>query len=205
MASAGRKISSLKRRVPSHLARWEMKKNIPLWYEVHFEIKIYKTHQVRTKTHFEVKTFGSWDVEKMYAVVARSTFRRQNVQNTSWLLKVEMSKQCTPLWQAKHFEVKMHKIWHVRTTYRSYYIEKVHVVVARCIFQKLKVQKTDGYGTVLDVQICFSLVWQTQGLADLLKSQQKRGNGFVVFPKTMPGMGHLKRIFIKMHFAWQAQ
>ena len=34
-----------------------------------------KTHQVRT-------TFGSWDVEKVHAVVARSTFRSQNVQNT---------------------------------------------------------------------------------------------------------------------------
>ena len=29
-------------------------------------------------------TFGSWDVEKVHAVVARSTFRRQNVQNTPW-------------------------------------------------------------------------------------------------------------------------
>ena len=27
-------------------------------------------------------TFGSWDVEKVHAVVARSTFRSQNVQNT---------------------------------------------------------------------------------------------------------------------------
>ena len=36
---------------------------------------MYKTHQVRT-------TFKSWDVEKVYAVVARSTFRSQNVQST---------------------------------------------------------------------------------------------------------------------------
>ena len=35
----------------------------------------YKTHQLRT-------TFGSCDVEKVHAVVARSTFRSQNVQNT---------------------------------------------------------------------------------------------------------------------------
>ena len=32
-----------------------------------FEVKMHKTHQVRT-------TFGSWDVEKVHAVVARSTF-----------------------------------------------------------------------------------------------------------------------------------
>ena len=42
----------------------------PLWREAHFEVKRYKAHQVRT-------TFGSWDVEKVHTVVARSTFRSQ--------------------------------------------------------------------------------------------------------------------------------
>ena len=51
------------------------KKCTPLWREAHFEVKMYKTHQVQT-------TFGSCDVEKVHAVVARSTFRSQNVQNT---------------------------------------------------------------------------------------------------------------------------
>ena len=50
------------------------KKRTPLWREAHFEVKMYKTHQVWT-------TFGSLDVEKVHAVVARSTFRSQNVQN----------------------------------------------------------------------------------------------------------------------------
>ena len=50
------------------------KKCTPLWREAHLEVKMYKTHQCRT-------TFGSWDVEKVYAVVARSTFPSQNVQN----------------------------------------------------------------------------------------------------------------------------
>ena len=47
----------------------------PLWHEAHFQAKMYKTHQGRS-------TFGSWDVEKVRAVVARSTFPSQNVQNT---------------------------------------------------------------------------------------------------------------------------
>ena len=51
------------------------KKCTPLWREAHFEVKIYKTLHVRT-------TFGSSDVEKVHAVVARSTFRSENVQNT---------------------------------------------------------------------------------------------------------------------------
>ena len=44
------------------------KKCTPLWREARFEVKMHKTHKVRT-------TFGSWDVEKVHAVVARSTFR----------------------------------------------------------------------------------------------------------------------------------
>ena len=133
VAPEGRKVGSLKRRVRSQLARWEMKNCTPLWREAHFQVKMYKTHHSRT-------TFGSWDVEKVHAVVARSTFPSQNVQNTSasdhfWklrcrksarrcgakhiskskvlktdglgpLLEVEMSKKCTPLWREAHFQVK---------------------------------------------------------------------------------------------------
>ena len=47
----------------------------PLWREANFQVKMYKTPGVRT-------TFGSCDVEKVHAVVARSTFPSQNVQNT---------------------------------------------------------------------------------------------------------------------------
>ena len=75
VAPEGQKVGSLKRRVRSQLARQEMKNCTPLWREAHFEVKMYKTHHSRT-------TFGSWDVEKVHAVVARSTFRSQNVQNT---------------------------------------------------------------------------------------------------------------------------
>ena len=53
------------------------KKCTPLWREAHFEVKMYKSPQRRT-------TFGSCDVEKVHVVVARSTFRSQNVQNTPW-------------------------------------------------------------------------------------------------------------------------
>ena len=75
VAPEGRKVGLLKRRVRSQLARWEMKKCTPLWREAHFQVKMYKTHHCRT-------TFGSCNVEKVHAVVARSTFPSQNVQNT---------------------------------------------------------------------------------------------------------------------------
>ena len=170
-APEGRKVGSLKRRVRSQLARWEMKNCTPLWREAHFEVKMYKTHHGRT-------TFGSWDVEKVHAVVARSTFRSQNVQNTPWsdhfwklrcrksarrcgakhiskskcakhtssgpLLEVEMSKKCTPLWHEAHFEVKMLKTPGVRTTFGGSDVEKVHAVVARRTFRSKNVQNARG-------------------------------------------------------------
>ena len=77
VAPEGRKVGSLKRRVRSQLARWVMKNCTPLWREAHFEVKMYKAPQLRT-------TFGSRDVEKVHAVVARSTFPSENVQNTPW-------------------------------------------------------------------------------------------------------------------------
>ena len=51
------------------------KKCTPLWREAHLEVKMLKTLGVRT-------TFGTSDVEKVQAVVARSTFRSQHVKNT---------------------------------------------------------------------------------------------------------------------------
>jgi len=83
------------------------KKCMPLWPEAHFEVKMYKTHQLPgpllevemskkctplwREAHFEVNmlkapgvrtTLGGSDVEKVHAVVARSTFRSQHVKNT---------------------------------------------------------------------------------------------------------------------------
>ena len=114
--------------------------------------------------------------EKLHAVVARSTFASQNVQNTSapdhfWklrcrksarrcgakhiskskctkhtgvgpLLEVAMSKKCTPLWREAHFQVKIYKTHHCRTTFGSCDVEKVHAVVARSTFPNQNVQNT---------------------------------------------------------------
>ena len=96
-----------------------MKNCTPLWREAHFEVKIYKTHHSRT-------TFGSSDVEKVHAVVARSTFRSQNIQNTPasdhfWQLRCRKSaRRCGAKHISKskcrkhtsfgpHLEVKMSK------------------------------------------------------------------------------------------------
>ena len=63
------------------------KKCTPLWREAHVEVKTYKTPHVWT-------TFGSWDVEKVHTVVARSTFRSQKCKKNCGsgpLLDVQMS------------------------------------------------------------------------------------------------------------------
>jgi len=107
------------------------KKCTPLWREAHFEVKMSKTHQCRT-------TFGSCDVEKVHAVVARSTFPSEKVGP---LLAVAMSKECTPLWHEAHFEVKMYKTLGVRTTFGGSDVEKAHAVVARRTFRSQKCKK----------------------------------------------------------------
>ena len=150
-APEGRKVGSLKRRVRSQLARWEMNKCTPLWREANLQVKMYKTPGARS-------TFGSSDVEKVHAVVARSTCPSQNVQTTPgadhfWqlrcrksasrcgakhismskctkhtrcgpLLAVAVSKKCTPLWREAHFQVKMYKTHQVRTTFGGSDVEK---------------------------------------------------------------------------------
>ena len=138
VALEGRKVGSLKRRVRSQLARGEMKNCTPLWREAHFQVKMYKAPGARS-------TFGSWDVEKVHAVVARSTFWSQNVQNTPgpdhfWQLRCQ---KCTPLWREAHFQVKMYKAHQVRTTFGRD-VEKVHAVVARSTFWSQNVQNTPG-------------------------------------------------------------
>ena len=78
--------------------------------------------------------------------MARSTFRSQNVQSTPgsdhfWKLCIE---KCTPLWREAHFQVKMYKTHHCRTTFGSCDVEKVHGVVARSTFPSQNVQSTSA-------------------------------------------------------------
>ena len=89
------------------------KKCTPLWREAHFQVKMYKTHHVRT-------TFGSCDVEKSARRCgAKHISKSKCTKHTSVgpLLKVQMSKKFTPLWREAHFEVKMLKTPGVRTTF----------------------------------------------------------------------------------------
>ena len=84
-----------------------LKKCTSLWLEAHFEVKMYKTPYVRA-------TFGGSDVEKVHVVVARSTFRSQNAENTpasDHFRKLRCRKS------ACRCGVKMYKTLGVRTTF----------------------------------------------------------------------------------------
>ena len=85
--------------------------------------------------------------EKLHAVVARSTFRSQNVQSTPlsdhfWKLRCRKSaRRCG----AKHIsKSKCTKHHGIRTTFGSCDVEKVHAVVARSTFLSQNVQNTRG-------------------------------------------------------------
>ena len=187
VAPKGRKVGSLKRRVRSHLARWEMKSCALLWREAHLQVK-----KLKSKTSRVRSTFGSWDVEKVHAVVARSTCPSQNVQSKPcsehfWklrcrksacccgakhmskskctkhtmlgpLLEVDTSKKCKPLWREAHVEVKSGKNWGVRTTFGG-----------------------------------SDFVFRGRYSAPCQKREKREG--FLAFPQTIAGVGHLKRIW----------
>ena len=101
------------------------KKNCtPLWREAHFQVKMYKTRQLRT-------TFWSSDVEKLHAAVARNTSASDH------FLKFrcrKIARRCG--------EKQMFKNWRSRSTFWSSDVEKLHAAVARSTFVSQNVQNT---------------------------------------------------------------
>ena len=70
-ALEGRKVGSLKRRVRSHLAKWEMKNCTPLWREARFEVKSVQSWRSRStplwrEAHFEVKSVKEGRVRSIF-------------------------------------------------------------------------------------------------------------------------------------------
>ena len=178
-APEGRKVGSLKRQVRSwpderwkiarrcaakHISKWKgtkhlsvgpllevemSKKCTPLWREAHFQVKMYKAHQLRT-------TFGQLRCRKSARRcgakhISKSKCTKHTILGP--LLEVEMSKKCTPLWREAHFQVKMYKAHHSRTTFGSSDVEKVHAVVARSTFPSQNVQNTHMFAPLLEVQM----------------------------------------------------
>ena len=124
------------------------KKYTPLWYETYFQVKIYKTPHVRA-------IFGGSDVGKGYAIVARSIFPNQIVQNTKGfapLLEVQMLKKCMPLWREAGFEIKIYKTLGVRTTFggSDIYITLQDITLYYTPVHYITLHDTPGHSTALN-------------------------------------------------------
>ena len=168
-APEGRKVGSLKRRVRSQLARWEMKSCTPLWREAHLEVKMLKhqgsDHFWKLRCRKSARRCGAKHISKskctkdtpasdhFWKLRCRKSARRCRAKHISKskctkhtmvgpLLEVAMSKKCTSLWREAHFQVKMYKTHQLRTTFGSWDVEVVHAVVARSTFRSQNVQST---------------------------------------------------------------
>ena len=118
-------------------------------HEAHFQVKMDKSLEERT-------TFGSWDVEKVHAVVARSTFWSQNVQNTPWSVPLFGScdvEKVTPLLARSTFGSQNVQNTPMSTTFGSSDVENVHAVVARSTFSKSKCTKHYMFAPLLEVRM----------------------------------------------------
>ena len=187
VAPEGREVGSLKRRVRSHVVRWEMNSCTPLWREAHLQVKKLKAPHVQStlevqmskrctplwrEARLEVKSVKNWWVRSTFWKLrcrksacrcgAKHIPKSKCTKHVSLgaLLEVEMFKKCTRLWREAHFQVKMLKAPHAWTTF-----EDSDVVLRG----RLK-----GFCTLPKV----SKTW-----------------GFVACPKTMAGVGHFKRIW----------
>ena len=166
-APEGRKVGSLKRRVQSHLARWALKKCTPLWREAHFQVKM---------KHTMLGPLLEVEMSKKCTPLWRehiSKSKRTKHLSSGPLLEVAMSKKCTPLWCKAHFEVKMYKAHHARTTFGSWDVEKVHAVVVRSTFRSQNVQNTPCSDHFWKFRCRFA--WQAQGMGHLLKVSKTWG------------------------------
>ena len=179
--SGGSKSRLAKAARANRLGRWEMNNCTPLWHETHFEVKMCKAHQVRS-------TFGSWDVGKVHAVAARSTFRSKNAQNTPcsghfWKLRCwNNARRCG----AKHIsKSKCTKHLSVGPLLEVDMLEKVHAVVApsTCGSESVKScrsRTTFGRSDVLSrgrrKGLCIlPKVCKTRGFCGMSKNDGRRG------------------------------
>ena len=99
------------------MAKGDMKNCTPLWRQTRFQVKMFKIHHSQS-------TFGSSDVEKLHAAVARSAFASQTVKK---------------LTVSEHF-------WKFRC-------RKIARAVARSTFASQNAKRTDGPGPILEIQM----------------------------------------------------
>ena len=159
-----------------------------------------KVHAVVARSTFASQNAqNTWVSEHFWKLRCRKSARRCGAKHISKskctkhtmvgpLLEVEMTKKCTALWREAHFQVKMYKTHHVRTTFRSWDVEKVHAVVARSTFRSQNVQNTP----------CTDHFWRFRCARDCGPCQKwAKREGFVAFSTTTTTTPH----YTPIHYA----
>ena len=90
------------------------------------------------------------------------------------LLEGEMSKKCMLLWREAHLQVKKIKTPHIRSTFGSWDVEKVHAVVARSTFASEKDQSTSHSEHFWTFGCRFA--WHAQGILHPATCEQNAGS-----------------------------
>ena len=171
------------------------KKCTQLWREAHIEVKMLQN------TSGHRTTFGSWDVEKVHAVVARSTFPSQSAH---WhtilgpLLEVEMSKTCTPLSRKHISKSQMLKTPGVTDHFWRFRCSKKCTPLWRgSTFRSQNVKKTGVRIYILEVQMSLRVA----GARDCAPCQKwAKREGLVTFSTTLPQLHHITPHYAPIHY-----
>ena len=100
----GRKVGSLKRRVRSHVTRWEVKNCTPLWRKAQFQVKMLKNWRSQAPGQFW--KLGRLKIAPRYGAKhgVKSKCKKHHSRTTFWSFDVET-------WHGAHLQVKMFKTW----------------------------------------------------------------------------------------------
>ena len=164
VAPEGWKVGSLKRRVRSQLAGWEMKNCTLLWREAHLEVKQAKNtsrpdHFWKLRCRKSARRCGAKHIWKSKCAKHLSV---------GPLLEVEMSKKCRPLW--RNWKSKCTKHTMLGPLLAVEMLKKVHAVVARSTFRSQKCKGLTGSEHFWRFRCRFA--WQAHGIMHLAKSKQ---------------------------------
>ena len=147
VALEDQKVASLKRRVRSHPAKWEMKNCICRGAKHISKSKCAEHTNIGPLLQVEMS-------KKVHAVVARSTFPSQNVNNTPrsdhfWKLRCRKSaRRCGAKHISKSKVLKTEHFWELTCQKSAGRCGAKHI-------SKWKVQKSNGYGALFDIRMSF--------------------------------------------------
>ena len=160
-APEGRKVGSLKRRVRSQLARWEMKSCTPTFWSQNVQNTPFSDHFWKLRCRKSARRCGAKHISK-------SKCTKHTILGPLWQLRCwKSARRCG----AKHIsKSKCTKHTSIGPLFGSSDVEKVQAVVARSTFRSQSVQNTTCSRHFWRFRC--RLAWQAQGIVHRVKSEQ---------------------------------